>query len=179
MSRLFYELSPYKKKEIILKLSDDEISDWYNTNKSKYIRPIGVNVSVFTFDSRQNAGLGIINIKQNHNDTSRLSTLKGLRNVERNFNIVYTKPIFSSVVMERLRSIGNSQILPAGESGDNYSVIVKNYDYGQREMQLDEVKEEIVQEIEAKKLLEIKQIQLHILKAKYSCTNRIEYGKYL
>lgn len=172
----YYEMEELKKS---IKLPDNEISNWYSKNKSRYIKPVGVNVSIFSFDNLQNAGKGITDIKQNRSDTGQLTTLKGLQDIEWNINMVYGKPVFSPKVMQRLLHMENDQILPANELGDKYSIIIKNYDYGQRTMQLHEVKEEIIREMEAPKLLEIKQGQLRLLKAKYSCVNEIEYKKYL
>ncbi|WP_257670264.1 hypothetical protein [Parapedobacter tibetensis] len=171
----YYETEELKKS---IKLYDEAIADWYGTNKSRYVKPDGVNVSIFSFDNLQNAGKGIVDIMQNRRDTARLTSLKGLRDIQWNTNMGYGQPFFPPKVMQRLLFMENDQVLPPHELGDNYSVIVKNYDYGQQATPLHEVRAEIIREMEAFKLLEIKRGKLPGLKAKYSCINKITPEKY-
>lgn len=172
----YYEMEALKKS---IKISAHEISNWYAKNKTRYIKPVGVNISILSFDNRQNAGKGIMYIKQNLNDSSHLITLKGLEEIKLNVNIAYDETIFPPKITQRLLLMENDQILPTAELDDKYLVIIKNYDYGQRTMQLHEAKEVVIREIEASKLNEIKKRQLRLLKAKYPCANDIEHEKYL
>lgn len=170
---VIYDYYESERLKTLIKISDEEILDWYNINKSKYTKPEGVNVAIFSFDNQQNAGKGVLDIMHRRRDTTLLATLNGLQNIGWDINLGYDKPTLPPNLMHRLLFMKNDQVLPPHELGGNYSVIVKNHDYGQRPISLYEAKEEIIRELEAIKMLEIKQEHLLLLKNKYHCINNI------
>lgn len=172
----YYETEQLKNS---VKLSAEDISGWYNNYKSKYRQPEGVNVSVFSFRTSSDANKGFSDILRYQKDKLRVNQIKGAEEIKWNTNSSYRKPVLSERIMRRLLLSKNGQILPPTELAGKYLVVIKNYDYGRRNMQLDEVKEQIAGEIKSAKLKEMKANYLNLLKPKYPCENKIEYKKYL
>ncbi len=176
---LIYDYYETEQLKSSIELSMEDISGWYNKYKSKYVQPVGVNVSVFSFKNASDVNNGFSDILRYHTDKLNVNQIKGVENIEWNINSSYRKPVLSGRVMQRLLLSKNGQVLPPTELAGKYSVIIKNYDYGRRNMSLDEVKEEIAGEMKSAKLKEVKEECLKLLTPKYPCENKIEYKKYL
>ncbi|PWG81296.1 peptidylprolyl isomerase [Pararcticibacter amylolyticus] len=176
---LIYDYYETEQLKSSVKLSKEDISGWYNKHRSEYVQPVGVNVSIFSFKDSLDRNKGFSDILRYHNDKLRASQIKVAESIQWNINSSYRKPVLSERVMQRLLLSKNGQVLPPIELAGKYSVIIKNYDYGQLNMQLDEVKELIAGHIKSAKLKEVKEGCLTLLKPKYPCENKIEYKKYL
>ncbi len=171
----------YKENELMksIKISDNEINHWYNLNKAQYTQPVGINVSVLSFNNKQKAGNAFMMIEQNRNDTSGISNLKGLQYSDWNINIEYSHPVFPAITMQKLKYMEENQVSLPREIDNNYLIIIKNHDYGQTIPLLNEIKEEVIQEIKVQKLEKLKQERLPVLKTLYTSVDNIDYKKYL
>jgi hypothetical protein len=159
-------------------INEDEITKRYTIDKNKYVRPTNVVVSILYFDNQPNAVKAMFEINKNLIDSDRFTQLTGLQGIECNKDITYNSSGFSDKVMTRLMQLESKNVSLPFEVNRKYLLFLKKYDYGQRIMQLTEVRDIVKQELTNEKLHNMKQQLLVNLKKIYNAVVKIDLKKY-
>ncbi len=170
----------YEENELINKIivPEEEIKDRYNLNKNKYTQPANAIVSIFFFDTEQNAVKGMFEIMKRTNDSVQFTRLRGLLYIEWNKDITYNSSVFPDKVMTMLMPMESNGVSVPFEDNGKHALFMKKYDYGQRVMQLNEVKDMVKWDMINEKLDKIKQQLLVGLKEKYHAVIKVDNKKY-
>lgn len=170
----------YEENELIKKIivPEEEIKDRYNLNKNKYSQPANAMVSIFIFNTEQNAGEGMFEIMKNVNDSVRFTRLKGLQGIEWNKDISYNSAIFPDKTMTILMQTKNKGVSMPCEVNGKYVLFMKKYDHGQRIRQLNEVRDMVKWDIINERLEKTKWQLLAGLKEKYHAVIKVDNKKY-
>lgn len=164
----------YDDKEFFkqITITDKEISDYYENNKTSYtIGKVSI-VSFLTFKDKDAAIENRSRVEQivysgqfyNLKDTS---TLKGLITYQPNLKIEFTNKEYSPEIINQIFSLQENQVSMPIEQNKNYILFFVTKRDGQRIKELNEVKEQLKMELTGKKIDGLKSKRVTELKKKY------------
>lgn len=159
-----------------LNVSDEEVKNIYDLNRFKFKQAKDVNVSIYYFEDRNNALLGMFRIKRGNVD---ITNLQGLENIERNKILNYQSNVFSDSIKSLIFDLKIDRPSKPILTNGKFMVVVKESESGKRIKSLDEVEDILVKKIEDRKLNEKKRVYLSMLKCLYPIRNKINYQNYL
>ena len=168
-----YLLKEFQNSEI----SDTELKTYYNDNQDKYQEGTSAIFSFFLFNSRRNAqnGMEIIrhNIKQALNTTLPDSLFEGLVLAEFNDSLHYSKNhrYIENDIIFRLEK--GKVSLPVPAKNNQYAVVLKVNQNGNRTLDFAQVKNEIREHLLNFKIDSLKNIRVSELREKYCIQNNI------
>jgi hypothetical protein len=166
-------LSFYEVRELMphIIVSDREIEDAYKKNQSEYSSGEAAEISVYTFDTEENAyigRMGLLNgVKNNPSENVNKSQISGLKEVNNNISVTRNNNPYPTNVIYTVFKLKDNQLSQPMKLSNEFIVIQKHKETGSIIKPIEEVREDIFYKSKKLKCDSVKNNLILAAKEKY------------